>query len=139
MRILLVCFGNICRSPMAGGILASRAAQSGLKLEVRTAGVYAQTGLGLSEHAVGAMREIDIDISRDHPRQLDRELVAWADVIVPMERAQGSAIEALFAGAALKLRTLATDIEDPYGSDLATYRECRDRIADQLESLISRL
>ncbi len=139
MRILLVCLGNICRSPMAGGILASRAVQSGLELEVRTAGLYAQTGLGLSEHAVSAMREIDIDISRDHPRQLDRELVAWADLIVPMERAQGSAIEVLFAGAAPKLRALATDIDDPYGSDLTTYRECRDRIADQLESLISSL
>ena len=124
---------------MAGGILASRAARSGLDLEVRTAGLYAQTGLGLSEHAVGVMREIDIDISRDHPRQLDRELVAWADVIVPMEREQGDEIEIRFAGAARKLRTLAADIDDPYGADLAIYRECRNRIANQLDALISSL
>ena len=124
---------------MAGGILASRAAQSGLDLEVQTAGLYAQTGLGLSEYAVGAMREIDIDISRDYPRQLDRELVAWADVIVPMERAQGDEIEVRFAGAAQKLCPLVADIDDPYGADLATYRECRNRIAAQLEELIPSL
>ena len=85
------------------------------------------------------MREIDIDISRDYPRQLDRELVAWADVIVPMERAQGDEIEVRFAGAARKLRPLVADIDDPYGADLATYRECRNRIAAQLEELIPSL
>jgi len=121
---------------MAGGILASRAAELALDLEVRTAGLYAQTIHGLSAHAVGVMREINIDISQDHPRQLDKELVAWADVIVTMGRDQGDEIHVRFGDTDRNLRILTFAVDDPYGEDRTTYLQCRDQIAAQLDAVI---
>jgi protein-tyrosine-phosphatase len=139
MRILFVCLGNICRSPMAGALMEARTADAGSPLEVRTAGLVAQTGLGLSEHSVSAMAELDIDITSDLPAQLDRRLMDWADVVVPMERRQGREIAASFPKLAHKIHDFGEDIEDPYGSDLPAYRHCRDRIAAGVRELIPRL
>jgi len=64
MNLLVVCFGNTCRSPMAGGLARKIAAAKGTSLEVRTAGVAAHNHRPVAQLAVEAMREVDIDISQ---------------------------------------------------------------------------
>ena len=139
MRILFVCLGNICRSPMAGALMEARTGNAGSPPEVRTAGLVAQTGLGLSEHSVSAMAEIGIDITSDLPAQLDQRLMDWADVVVPMERHQGQEIAVAFPKLAHKIHEFGEDIKDPYGSDLPAYVHCRERIAKCVRELIPRL
>ena len=85
------------------------------------------------------MEEIGIDITSDHPEQLDPLLIDWADRVVPMERRQGQEIATSFPEFRHKIHELSEDIEDPYGSDLPMYRHCRDRIAEAVENLIPQL
>ncbi len=124
---------------MAGGILKERTGDLGPTVEVQTAGLVAQTTLGLSEYAVAAMKEVGVDIAGDHPQQLDARLIAWADLVIPMEQRQGQEIASTYPEFSGKIRELASDIEDPYGSDLPTYRNCRDRISEALDELIADL
>ena len=124
---------------MAGGILKERIGDLEPAVEVQTAGLVAQTTLGLSENAVAAMREVGVDITGDQPQQLDARLIEWADLVIPMERRQGQEIASAFPRFSGKIRELASDIEDPYGSDLPIYRDCRDRISEALDELIADL
>ena len=76
MRILFVCLGNICRSPMAGALALSQSDEAGLGLDVRTAGLLAQTRLGVSAYSVDVMGELGVDISGHTPTELDQDLVS---------------------------------------------------------------
>ena len=56
-RILFICTGNTCRSPMAEGLLRKLAAERGLKLEVKSAGVSAVDGMPVSRHTAAILRD----------------------------------------------------------------------------------
>lgn len=83
MRILFVCTGNTCRSPMAEGILRKLAAERKLKVEVSSAGVAAVDGLPISKHAQGVLADqgIQDEISS---KRLSADLVEWADIILTL-------------------------------------------------------
>ncbi|NIK79428.1 protein-tyrosine phosphatase [Paenibacillus castaneae] len=82
-RILFVCTGNTCRSPMAEAMLRQMAAQRGITVAVRSAGVSTVDGLPVSAHAVETLRQRDIE-HNSSSRALTSEAVNWADLILTM-------------------------------------------------------
>src|SRR5688572_4924546 len=83
--ILLVCTGNICRSPMATGILSKLLLDRGVQdVRVESCGVAAWDGSPPTPEAVAALREQGIDISGYAARRMNRRLIESADVIVGM-------------------------------------------------------
>lgn len=82
-RILFVCTGNTCRSPMAEALLRSLAAQRGLQLEVKSAGVSTMDGLPVSRHASEALKNRSIEY-RGQSSMLNGDRVAWADLVLTM-------------------------------------------------------
>ncbi len=73
MRVLILCTGNTCRSPMAGGLLRRIASGAGIKVEVRTAGLTPHANTRVAENAITVMREIGIDISDEYSRGVTPE------------------------------------------------------------------
>ena len=69
-KILFVCTGNTCRSPMAAVIFNQLAAQSGLDYVAESAGVAAVGDRPASENAVKAVAEIGLDLSAHRTRFL---------------------------------------------------------------------
>src|SRR3954470_16771692 len=65
-KVLFVCVGNVCRSPMAAAVLEHRARN----LVVKSAGLAALVGEPAVPHALELMREKGIDLSRHRARQL---------------------------------------------------------------------
>src|SRR5438067_12160437 len=84
-RILLVCTGNICRSPLAAALLDRALAQRGIDgIEVGSAGTGAWDGAPVSEGAYLVGLERGLDLSAHRTRLLTRELVEAAELLLHM-------------------------------------------------------
>src|SRR5947209_15332682 len=99
--ILFVCTGNVCRSPMAEGILRL-ALQGRGDYRVESAGLGAMEGQPPSPYAVQAVRELGIDISKQRSRMLTSELVRQADFIFGMTHSHIDTVTMLYPQAAEK-------------------------------------
>ncbi len=137
LRVLLVCAGNTCRSPMAQAFLAEAAAREGLPVAFESAGVNAASGCPASETAVSVLREMGLDVSTHRSRCLPDDLGEF-DLILTMTRSQ-KALVGLVAGEGARVFTLKgfaglgeEDIPDPIGSSPAEYR----KLAEELRSLV---
>ena len=142
IRILLVCTGNTCRSPMAEALLNAKVKAAGLAEEIRvlSAGLAAYGESPASTHARTAMAGRGLGVAAHRSRQLASELIKAADVILTMTAAHKRAVAELAPEAAGKVFTLAEyageakDVADPFGGDAALYEAC----AAELERLIEK-
>ena len=93
-RILLVCTGNICRSPIAEGLLAEQVRRRGLdrRVTVESAGVHGWDDSPAMAEAVRALDDRGIDISSHVARRLKRSMVEDADLVVTMAAEHRDAI-----------------------------------------------
>lgn len=142
-RVLFVCTGNTCRSPMAEAMFNYIAKEKGILAEAKSAGVFA-SGKGVSQNSIDAMAELDIDISTEISKQISAEMVEEADLILTMSQSHKGAIEAMF-GCRENLYTIGEfsgdgdDIPDPFGGSLEIYKACRDEIREKLLQAIDKL
>jgi protein-tyrosine-phosphatase len=142
LRIVFVCSGNICRSPMAEAIARRELEErdhSGMVISMGTLGLV---GRSASSHAIRALEELDLDIS-DHRSQgvsvglLDR--ADYVPIMTPKHRRELLERDADLEPSLVPLWQYgdhpATDegIPDPVGSDLETFRTCRDILVDSID------
>src|SRR2546423_9367697 len=143
--ILFVCTGNVCRSPMAEGILR-HALQGRGDYRVMSAGLGAMEGQPPSPYAVQAVRELGIDISGQRSRVLTPDFIQQADYIFGMTHSHIDTVMLLYPQAAEKtfllrefdetLDLFEKDISDPIGGSYDIYLNCRDQIEQGIASLL---
>ena len=104
-RILFVCTGNTCRSPMAEALLRKMAKERGMLLEVRSAGVAAMEGQSISRHAEALLKDYDIHEPL-RSSALNAEMVSWADLILTLTQGHKQHVLHNYAHAADKIYTL---------------------------------
>lgn len=104
-RILFVCTGNTCRSPMAEALFRHMAKQAGLQVEVRSAGVAAMDGAPISPHSRTILEKKGLtDDLRS--RAVVSEDIAWADLILTMTMNHKRVVMEMFPDAVAKAFTL---------------------------------
>ena len=125
-RILVVCVGNICRSPMAEALLRRELrGQDGFTVE--SAGLGALVGHPASEHSVALMEELGLDISGHRARQIHPDMVAESDLVLVMEAGHRRAIDDADPTVRGKVHRLGewqdVDIDDPYRQERSAYED----------------
>jgi len=139
MRVLFVCSGNTCRSPMAEELAKVKFAAAGLQVEeVASAGAHCGFGDPISVNAAAALAERGI-ISFRRSQPVTQNLADRYDLIITMTWQHKSAL-APFVDAdklySMRELTPLGDIPDPYGCNLDAYRVTRDALSRACDIII---
>ncbi|MBR2476561.1 MAG: low molecular weight protein arginine phosphatase [Clostridia bacterium] len=147
MNILLVCTGNTCRSAMAGGLF-EKAIDDDYDgcINIDTAGINVYVPGPASENAVKVMEEMDIDISDHESKQITKEDIEEADLILVMTAGHRNILIDLYPQYSDKVYTFHEyaygsdeEISDPFGGDEEEYRECALQLKDAIDAVYAKI
>lgn len=132
-NILVVCVGNICRSPMAEALLKQRFPEK----NIDSAGVGALVGHGADPASIQIMQDQNIDLTNHVAKQIDEKLAQKADLIFTMSDSQNKWIEERFPfcrGKTFKLgHWNGNDIADPYKHEMSAFQTAYKDIVRGIE------
>jgi protein-tyrosine-phosphatase len=147
-RILFVCTGNTCRSPLAEGLARAEIARRGWKhVVVESAGLAADAGAGATRAGVRVAGRAGIDLEAHRARPLTPELAAQADLILAMGPGHVAELRRLGAGErAITLGDFVAGapgageaVQDPYGGTEAVYQETFQELRALVSAALDRL
>ncbi len=136
-KLLMVCTGNTCRSPMAEAIMRRALQENGIQdVQVLSAGVAAFPGSIPSAEALRVMAEQGLDIGSHRSRPLDQAMMDEADLVLTMTQGQCRQVKNVYPAYQGKVATMhawatgqALDIDDPIGQSVAVYRQVALKMA----------
>ena len=135
-NILVLCLGNICRSPMAEGLLKEKFPEK----IISSAGLRGMTDWTADPSSVRIMQKHGMDISSHRARNLTRQMIEEADLILTMEAQQTQLVESRFPEARGKVIRLGEyggyDIADPFNRSLEFFMKTYELIELGVAQLI---
>lgn len=149
MKIVFVCTGNTCRSPMAEAFLKDILVKKGENIEdyyITSAGISTMDRLDASTNSILALKEHYIDITNHKSKRLTYKLIEDADLILTMGLGHKEAILRAFPKLKNKVFTIKeflrendSDVVDPYGGSLGIYRNTANEIKYLIEKVFEKI
>lgn len=138
-KVLFVCIGNICRSPIAEGLFKQALPEKA----VFSAGLSAMVGDPADPLSIQLMLEHGIDIREHRARNMAGWMISETDLIVTMDQDQKRFIEQRFPAARGKVVRIGEsekyDVPDPYRQGLSVFRHSYNLIAHGVDQLVERI
>lgn len=145
MKIVFVCTGNSCRSVIAEYLLNKMAKDRGLNWEARSCGTAAERYFPTPDGVKTSLAQRGITDIRHTPQLAGRELLGWADLVLPMTRGHRNHLLDEYPEFTDKTHLFSeycsdetADIADPIGQPTVVYQKCRDEIEKALTSLLEK-
>lgn len=140
MKILFVCTGNTCRSPMAEGLFKKFISDKKIEnIECSSAGLFAMTGDEVSQNSVEACERFGVDISSHRARRITAYILDETDKFVCMTKEHAASLSLYVPSE--KIIVLGDGIPDPYGGNIETYMMCansiRTSLSEQFDEIVS--
>jgi protein-tyrosine-phosphatase/predicted ATP-grasp superfamily ATP-dependent carboligase len=142
-RLLILCFGNICRSPLAAALLARELGVVRPDIDVAQAGFVAREGRASPPHAIAEAGRMGIDLAAHASRYAHDEEVAAADAILVFDSLNIAELARRglpVAGRVAMLGDFARrpdEVDDPYGHSAEVFHGTYARIADYARALVA--
>lgn len=131
-RIIFVCTGNTCRSPMAEGLFRKYLHERNMDfISVKSAGLAAAVGLPPSDNAVAAALALGADISAHRANALTQYDFTEDTYFVCMTASHAEILEQFTE----KSRIMALDVEDPYMKELSVYESAAQKMASSFDAV----
>jgi protein-tyrosine-phosphatase len=138
-RVLFICTANICRSPMAMGLLRHRTALHPDQWIIESAGTWTEGGESAALKTLQVLKKRGIDLDNFQSRILTEELLRSFYLILTMEKGHKEAIRVEFPELANRVFLLSEmidqdyDIDDPIGKPLPAF----DETAQEIDALLA--
>src|SRR5262245_52440312 len=147
-RVLVVCTGNTCRSPMAAAAMTAALGPDSDRISVESAGTAAWEGQPATTPAIEVAAGAGIELAAHRSRRVTPSMVRSADIVLVMERAHLAAVRSLGAdpdrthvlsewpAGSITAGEAELEISDPFGASREAYEECWRRIQHHLQRVI---
>ncbi|MEG2348717.1 MAG: low molecular weight protein arginine phosphatase [Clostridia bacterium] len=149
-KIMFVCTGNICRSPMAQYYMQKKIKD--LKKEndflISSCGTFAISGQAATSNAIIAMKQYNIDISKHRATNIHEIDIENYDLILCLTQEHKKNVAEIFPKVTDKLFTLKEyafknekyiDIDDPWGLSLEVYKRSANEIVDGIDKIVEKM
>jgi low molecular weight protein-tyrosine phosphatase len=141
-HLLVLCHGNICRSPFAEVLLAARMPAR----EVRSAGLHAGDGNPADPSAIACAQRMGVSLAAHRSARVGAELLGWADLVLVMQGSHVAEIELRWPQYSGRVRLLGDFLPasphvlpDPYGQDDQIFDRVFARLRRAVEGLSARI
>ena len=139
MKILFICTGNTCRSPMAAAVFNNIVMKKNINAFADSTGISTVAGLPATENAVLALEKTGIDLSNHLSKPVTPELLNESDKIICITKSHMNAILSSAPELSGKCSVLGNGIDDPYGMPLEEYIITRDEISSAVKKLVEEI
>ena len=128
-KVLFICTGNTCRSPMAEYLFKKIIKDKSLPASCFSAGTCAVQNQKASDNAIKVLSQMGIDMSEFKSQLLTKQMLDSADIIAVIGKNNIELIKSL------GYNVIPFEIDDPYMSDIEVYKQCKDQISKKLEEV----